>query len=122
VRSLEISVAAGESGPVVVLQGQADLTSAARLNKVIAAQLSGRTATLTIDASRLRFADSRSIRVLMAAAVILRDRGGSLVLLRPQQPVARALNLLGVGGIFTIRTRTQPRTGPDRAGMGHLAT
>ena len=121
-RTLEISVAAGESGPVVVLEGQADLTSASRLNKVIAAQLSGRTANLTIDASRLRFADSRSIRVLMAAATILRDRGGSLVLLRPQQPVARALNVLGAGGIFTIRTRTQPRTGPDRGGIDHLAT
>lgn len=79
---LEISVTAGESGPVVALAGEADLTCITRLNEVLTAQLSGRTAHLTINTSDLRFADSASIRALMAAAMILRDRGGSLVLWR----------------------------------------
>ena len=37
---LEISVVAGEAGPVMALSGEADLTSAAALNQALAAQVS----------------------------------------------------------------------------------
>jgi anti-anti-sigma factor len=112
---LEISVAAGQSGAVVVLAGEADVTSVERLNEVLTAQLSGKTTHLTIDASNLRSADSMAIRALWVAALILKDRGGRMVLWHPQQPVRRLLNLLGVDQTFTIggtqdgnETRRQP--------------
>jgi anti-anti-sigma factor len=101
--TLTAQVAAGESGPVIVLSGEADLTTAGQLSALITAQLAGGAQQLTIDVADLRFADSASIRTLLLAAKTLRDRGGSLVLLRPQQPVARVLALTGAEQMFTIR-------------------
>lgn len=99
---LEASVAAGKSGPVIVLAGEADLTCAGQLSALITGQLASGTRQLTADVSGLRFADSASIRVLVLAARALKDRGGSLVLLRPQQPVARVLALTGADRLITI--------------------
>ena len=103
---LTARVAAGESGPVIVLSGEADLTTVAQLSALITAQLAGGTRQLTIDVSGLWFADSATIRTLMLAARTLRDGGGSLVLLRPQQSVARMLALTGAEQMFTIRGET----------------
>jgi anti-anti-sigma factor len=103
---LTARVATGESGPVIVLSGEADLTSAGRLNALITAQLSEGTPQLTIDVSALRFADSATIRTLVLAARTLRQRGGGLVLLHPQQAVARVLALTGAQQMFTIPGQT----------------
>ena len=109
--SLEASVAAGSSGPVITLSGEADLVSAATLSALISGQLAGGTRELTIDASELRFADTASVRELILAARTLNERGGRLVLLHPQRPVARILALFGVDGTFTIVGETPG--GPD---------
>jgi anti-sigma B factor antagonist len=85
---------------------EADLTCAGQLSALITAQLSRGTRQLTIDVSELWFADSASIRTLVLAARRLRERGGSLVLLRPRQPVARVLALTGAEQMFTIRGET----------------
>jgi anti-sigma B factor antagonist len=95
-------VAAGESGPVVTLSGEADLTCAGQLGALITAQLSLGVRQLTVDVSGLRFADSATIRTLVLAARTLQQRGGSMVLLRPQQSVARILALTGTEQMFTI--------------------
>ena len=117
-----VSVAARESGPVVILAGEADLTAVTQLSEALATQLSGRTSHLTIDASNLHFADSVSIRALMVAATILKDRGGSLVLWHPQPQVAQTLSLLGIDRMFTNRGQPQsganPDDGPDRQRLG----
>jgi len=72
---LNVSVAAGESGPVVVLSGEADLTTAARLSQALTAQISGGARYLTVDLSRLRFADAAAIRALVLASRTLNDQG-----------------------------------------------
>ena len=100
---LQASVAAWESGPVIMLTGEADLTCAGQLSALISGQLTRGTRQLTIDVSGLRFADSASIRALVLAARKLRERSGSLVLLRPQPPVARMLELLGADQAITVR-------------------
>jgi anti-anti-sigma factor len=61
---------------------------------------------LTIDVSGLRFADCASIRSLVLAAGTLKERGGRLVLLDPQPPVAKTLALLGADQMLTIRGGT----------------
>src|SRR5919108_2822326 len=99
---LTASVAAGVCGPVVVLSGEADLTSSGQLSAVITAQLSAGTRHLTVDVSGLRFADTASIRTLVLAARTLKERGGGLVLLRPPETVSRVLDLLGAAQMFTI--------------------
>ena len=110
---LRASVTAGASGPVIALSGEADVSSAAQLSELITAQLSGGTRNLTIDASGLSFADSMSIRMLVLAAKTLRERGGGLVLLRPQRPVTRILTLIGADQMITIRGETQITPEPE---------
>jgi anti-sigma B factor antagonist len=108
---LTVRVVAGESGPVIVLSGEADLTTVDQLSDVITAQLADGTRQLIIDVSGLRFADSATIRTLTLAARTLRDAGGSLVLLCPQRTVARVLALTGVEQLFTIRG--EPHSQPE---------
>jgi len=115
--ALRATVAAGVSGPVVVLSGEADLTSVGQLSALITSQLSGGARQLTVDVSGLRFADTASIRTLVLAARTLKERGGSLVLLRPQPVLARMLDLLGAAQMFTIRGEIRGEPGSeDRAG------
>jgi anti-anti-sigma factor len=112
VSTLRASVSAGESGPVITLSGETDITTVAELSELVTAQLSGGTLHLTIDASGLGFADSVSVRVLVLAARTLRQRGGGLVLLRPQRPLARMLEIMGAGQMITIRGETEASPEP----------
>ena len=111
--TLRASVSAGESGPVITLSGETDVTTVAELSELITAQLSGGTLHLTIDASGLSFADSASARVLVLAARTLRQRGGGLVLLRPQRVLAQMLEIMGADRIITIRGQTEIRPEPE---------
>ena len=104
---LRASVSAGESGPVITLSGETDVTTVAELSELVTAQLSGGTLYLTIDASGLSFADSASARVLVLAARTLQQRGGGLVLLRPQRVLAQMLEIMGADQKITIRGETE---------------
>ena len=110
VSSLEVSIATGASGPVLVLAGEADFTSVTRLEEALTAQISGQAVQLTIDAANLRYADSASMRTLVMAAMKARTRAGSVTLLNPQPAVARMLDLLCIDEMFSIRpSRSRPR-------------
>jgi len=111
---LEISVAAGESGPVLSLSGEADVTTAAELSEALTAQLADGARHLMVDLSGLRFADSSAIRALVLAGRTLKQRGGALELANPQPVVARALSLLGVDQAITIRGGASAGTDPER--------
>ena len=111
---LEISVTAGESGPVLMLSGEADLTTVAELRDALTAQLASGARHLTVDLSRLRFADSSVIRALVLAGRTLRGRGGGLELAQPQPAVARALSLLGVDQAIEVRDGTSAGADPER--------
>jgi len=111
---LEISVAAGESGPVLLLSGEADITTAAELSEALTAQLATGTPHLTVDLSGLQFADSAVIRALVLADRTLKDRGGGLELAYPQPVVARALSLLGVDQVIEVRGETSAAAEPER--------
>jgi anti-anti-sigma factor len=113
VSSLEVSIAAGASGPVLALAGEADVTSIMRLDEALTAQISGPAVQLTIDAANLRYADSASVRTLVMAAMKARTRAGSVTLLNPQPAVARMLDLLCIDEMFSIRRRAAGETHPD---------
>lgn len=98
---------------MITLSGETDVTTVAELSELVTAQLSGGTLHLTIDASGLSFADSASVRVLVLAARTLRQRGGGLVLLRPQRPLARMLGIMGAGQMIMIRGETKARPEPE---------
>lgn len=119
VGKLRAVAAARDGGPVITLAGEADMTSAGRLDAVIRTQLAGGAANLTIDASGLRFADSSAVKVLAMTARTLAERGGALMLLDPQPPVIRILELSGISQLLTIRRtmrRRDPYTGSSGAG------
>ena len=111
---LDISVAAGEAGPVLTLSGEADLTTVTELTEALTAQLADGARHLTVDLSRLRFADSAVIRALVLADRTLKQRGGGLTLAYPQPVVARLLSLLGVDQAIEIRNRTSAGADRDR--------
>jgi anti-anti-sigma factor len=103
VSGFEASVAAGEAGPVVVLSGEADLRSAGRLSELLTSQLAAGAVRLLVDVSGLSFADSASVRALVLAGRTLRERGGVLVLVRPQPVVMRVLELLGADQVIQVQ-------------------
>ena len=111
--ALEVSVTTGPSGPVVVLAGEADVTSAVRLDEALAAQVGSRAVRLTIDATGLRYADSASMRALLMAAAEITSQDGTVTLLNPQPPVARLLDLLSVDGMITVES-LDPDRGPGQ--------
>jgi anti-sigma B factor antagonist len=104
VSTLQVSVSAGESGPVIVLSGEADFQGTAELSTVLTAQLAAGVLQLLVNVSELRFADSTSVRALVLAARTLRDRGGALVLIRPQPSVARVLEIMGADQLLTVQS------------------
>lgn len=72
--SLEVSIAAGASGPVLVLAGEADVTSITRLDEALTAQISGQAAQLTIDAANLRCAGTgQQVRLTRTPAWTVAD-------------------------------------------------
>jgi anti-anti-sigma factor len=110
---LEVSAETGNLGPVIVLAGDADDSSATQLNKVLTAELSGRTTHLTIDATNLRSVDPATAQTLMLAALIVMAQGGSTVLVNPQEPVLKMLNHTRATEMFSIQNRTPAETAPD---------
>jgi anti-anti-sigma factor len=108
VSSLQVSVVSGASGPVLVLAGEADLTSITRLDEALTTQVSGQAVRLTIDATNLRFADSASVRTLAIAASKARTQAGGVTLLNPQPLVVRMLDLLCVGELFATEGGAGP--------------
>jgi anti-anti-sigma factor len=110
---LRITVTAGDSGSVLALSGEADMTCVAELSAAFAAQVDAAAGHLTVDLAGLRFADSAAIRVLVKASRALRARGGTLTLSRPQPSVARTLSLLGVDRVIPVHGGAGAGTGLD---------
>jgi anti-sigma B factor antagonist len=106
VGQLEIAVEAGVAGPMVVLFGECDVSTADQLGDALRAITADGAVRLSIDLSALRFADSASFQVIIEAHHALRGAGGTLELLRPQPAVAQVIRLLGVDQVLTIRTET----------------
>jgi anti-sigma B factor antagonist len=113
VSEFEASVAAGEAGPVVVLSGEADLRSAGRLSELLTAELAAGPVRLVVDVSGLSFADSASVRTLVLAGRTLRERGGVLVLTRPQPAVLRVLELLGADQVLQVQGAAARQAGAE---------
>ncbi len=110
---LEITLTIGESGPVVKLSGECDMSVAGQLSDALDTQIADGAQHLSIDISELRFADSACIGAFVRAHRALQERGGTMELAFPRPAVAKALSLLGVDQALTVRTRTgAPAAGP----------
>jgi anti-anti-sigma factor len=110
---LAVSAETGNLGPVIVLAGDADGSSATQLDEVLTAVVSGRTVHLTIDATNLRSVDPATAQTLTLAALIVMVQGGSTVLVNPQEPVLTMLSHTRATEMFAIQNRTPAEIAPD---------
>jgi anti-anti-sigma factor len=111
--TLEITADAGAGGPVIILSGEADVSTTGMLKDALDAQILDGTDRVTVDLSALEFADSAAISVLLKAHLVLEGRGGGLVLASPQPVVARSLSLLQVDQLLQVRTQPRISTAGD---------
>jgi anti-anti-sigma factor len=104
---LDVSVAAGEAGSVVTLAGEVDASNVAVLRRALSAQIDCGARHVTVDLSRLRFADSSALHALVVAGLAIEETGGKMEVLRPQPVVARVLAVSGLDQVLTIRGGTE---------------
>jgi hypothetical protein len=109
---LEVSVAAGDPGPVIVLAGEAGRSSVTQLNEVLTAQVSARTRCLTIDATHLRSIDQATGTGTHTGRA---GRHGPrrAVLVNPREPVLQVLDRSRVTEMFTVQDRAPAQTAPE---------
>lgn len=107
---MQLSVELRGSDPLVLMAGEADVTSAAELRDLLVSRTWMIGLRVTIDASELTFIDSWATHVLVVTAKRLRDRGGELVLLHPQEAVARVLGMMGADQVITVVGRPEERS------------
>ncbi len=79
----------------LALAGEVDLSNADDVPAAIQS-LAPQEGDLVIDVSELRFIDSTGVRVLLSLASERGQRGGNLVLERPEGVVRRVLGLMGI--------------------------
>ena len=118
---VDMTVAAGDSGPIIFLAGEADNSSATQLNEVLAAQVSAQTGHLTIDLTNLWSADPATAQALMLAALIVKVRSGNVMLLNLQEPAARVLDHPRTAETFTIRVPVPAEVRRATSRDGHQA-
>ena len=94
---------------VVQVTGEVDVATSAHLAAVIAQAMAramekepAGKVDLVIDLARLRFIDVSGISVLVRAARLAREGGGSLVLRSPNRSVRRLLDVLRLDAVLAV--------------------
>jgi anti-anti-sigma factor len=88
---------------VVQICGELDISNAADLRERLLAVLNRRTVSRVIlDLSKLEFMDSSGLAVLVNTERRARLLGRTVVLVAPQRPVSRVLQICGVDGYLPI--------------------
>ncbi|HSB85707.1 MAG TPA: STAS domain-containing protein [Ilumatobacteraceae bacterium] len=88
----QLEISANDDG--WTLSGEIDAHTAPTL---AAAMLDLPSGVVRIDMADVSFMDSSGLRVLMEATARARDGGGDLVVARPSAPVARLVEISGLG-------------------------
>ena len=101
--TLRASVSAGESGPVITLSGEADLSTIAELSDLIAAQLAAGTVSLTIDVSGLEYISSAGLGVLLRTHKRLMGAGGKLRLVNVGNHIFDIFRYSGFDQLFEVQ-------------------
>jgi anti-sigma B factor antagonist len=100
---LDIIEDASERRTIVKLCGELDISSAPDLRDQLLAILSRRTpAHLILDLAKLQFIDSSGIAVFVNTERRARLLGCTVVLIAPQAPVSRVLQICGLDHYFLV--------------------
>ena len=117
---LTTSVRAEGNRSVVVLWGEADLSTRPALSDVLFLVIAERAGDVVIDLAEAEFIDSATARTLAAAQQLLDGQGRKLALRSPSRLAARVLEVFGLTHL--IETRKAPNRLVGRAGrVGGLA-
>ena len=99
---LDHTVENGERAATVYLSGELDLSVADELRDLLDGLITGGRARIELDLSETRFVDSRAIGVLIGAQKRAQVAGGRILVRKPQSPVRKAFDILGLSPIFEI--------------------
>jgi anti-anti-sigma factor len=78
----------------VTLDGSLDSTTAPALERELAAALEGDVRALVLDLQRLVFLSSAGVRVIAATRKTLAARGGKVLMINMQPPVAKVFEII----------------------------
>ncbi len=101
--SLFITRTQGRDADVLLLRGELDLATVGSLDDAFADWLEQGGEVLVIDLSALSFMDSTGLRSIMAAHERISETGRRLVAAAGSGPVARLIDLSGVGSTLDVR-------------------
>jgi anti-sigma B factor antagonist len=93
---LGISLIEEEGRTVLVVDGEVDITTAGALANAISAAAAASSGDLIVDVAGVTFLDSTGIKILLQGSDALVERGRRLVLRKPQAPVHKTLEVVGV--------------------------
>jgi anti-sigma B factor antagonist len=91
-----------DSGVVVGVEGELDLSTAPQLRDELVALAEEGQTRVVLDLTRLSFIDSTGLSVLVMALNRSRADSGSVVIRNPSQSVLRILEITGLVSVFTI--------------------
>jgi anti-sigma B factor antagonist len=90
-------------GAVVVrLEGELDAETTTEVRERLGDLILNGELTVVVDLQHITFIDSTALGVLVGALRRLRERGGDLVLSAPTTAVQRAIEVSGLGEVFTV--------------------
>ena len=87
--------------PVAIVIGALDVSCGPWLSDALLREL-GDGCALVLDSGGITFVDSSILVVLTQIQRICRERGGQLIVARPNQPINRILQVTGLGTILHV--------------------
>jgi len=101
---MDLKTSSRSEGSVVVVevQGEIELSNAARLREVLLSTAGAGQCGLVVDLSGVSFIDSTGIGVLVGALKRAREHGHAFVLAAAQRRVRRVFEITGLLGVFSL--------------------
>ncbi|HET6143420.1 MAG TPA: STAS domain-containing protein [Candidatus Acidoferrales bacterium] len=85
----------------VVLDGRLDIENSPAVDSQMKVIADGRTSVL-VDMSKVSFLGSMGLRALVGPALVIRGRGGKMVLFGPNELVSKVLKISGIDNMIPV--------------------
>src|SRR6266404_6511867 len=100
-RSLRIEVANTTSPTTVVLNGEIDISSSARVRETLIAICNSGEYRVVVDMTNVTFMDSTGLSALVSSVKRFRSAGGEVILRSPAIGVRKVMEISGLSRVFT---------------------
>jgi anti-sigma B factor antagonist len=99
---MDIQINKVEQTFIVSASGKIDAMTSPSYEASIAGQIEAGSLSLVLDLGGVDYISSAGLRVILAAAKSLKNRGGSLLLANARGPVKEVFDISGFGSVFKI--------------------